>query len=148
MKKDSVNRWHYSDNCAYLSTDFGRDLALKKFNLSLEQLTEIVGVYKKGKRKGMLKGKLVWNKVTKGGWVRTGAYDWDVMQAQGFIAKPGVCFGFAIVDDWSEKWLILQHPDTVVDDHYINSRESLFNTLLAKERTKSTNTSNNVNTEI
>lgn len=107
--QDRVNRIATETKLAYLSSDFGLELALKKTGLSLEQLTALVGVYKRGPRKGKLKGHIQWLKVTRGGWVKTGAYDWEEMRASGFVCKVGVCFAFSIeVAKWGEapehKW--------------------------------------------
>jgi len=91
----------FTEGYAYLSEDFGKQLAMKKFNLSEKQLEQVVGRYIKGKRKGLLKGKIIWTKCTKGGWVKTGPYDWDVEQACGYIAQPGKCNNFSLVDGWT-----------------------------------------------
>lgn len=139
--KDSVNRWQYKSNYAYLSTDFGRDLAMKKFNLTLEQLEALVGRNKKGKRKGQLKGKIVWDKITKGGWVKTGAYDWEQMRGNGFVVAPGLCFGFAIIDDYAKDWLKLAHETSVVDEHHhiIEPQKSLIRLLEFKSQQRTLN---------
>lgn len=92
---------------AYLNEPFGMELALRKFELTEEQLESIVGRYVRGKRKGLLKGKIVWTKCVKGGWVKTGPYDFDAMRACGYIAKPGHCSEFHLADSWtgeSIKW--------------------------------------------
>lgn len=82
---------------AYLSTDFGRDLALKRTGLSEDKLAELVGRYKRGPRKGKLKGKISWSKVVSSGWVRTGAYNHDCGHGTGFVCPfTGICFGFGI----------------------------------------------------
>ena len=96
-----VNYAEFQQGYAYLSEDFGRDLAMRKFNLTEEQLEQIVGRYVKGKRKGKLKGKLVWTKCVKGGWVKTGPYDWDIGQACGYVAQKGKCDDFKLVDAWT-----------------------------------------------
>ena len=71
---------------AWLSDSFGVELALKKLNLTNEELESIVGRYTRGQRKGQLKGKLVWFKVEAGGWVHG-------------IGVIGPCsFGYAIAD--------------------------------------------------
>ena len=93
----------FVDRYAYLSEDFGRDLAMRKFGLCENQLEQIVGRYIKGKRKGKLKGKIVWTKCIKGGWVKTGPYDWDVGQACGYVASPGKCDNYILVDAWTSE---------------------------------------------
>ena len=57
-----------TENFAYLNTEFGINLAIKRLGLTAEQIESIVGRYKKGKYAGQLKGKLVWCKVIAGGW--------------------------------------------------------------------------------
>lgn len=57
-----------AENYAYLNTEFGLNLAIKRLGLNAEQIENIVGRYKKGKYTGQLKGKLVWCKVIAGGW--------------------------------------------------------------------------------
>jgi hypothetical protein len=109
---------------SYLNTDFGRDLACKKFNLSVEDLKALVGVYVRGKKKGQLKCSISWFKVVVGGWVKTGAYDFDGMQGSGFVAKPGLCFGFIIENSWSGE-IILAHKETILDrDQFVNIEAS------------------------
>lgn len=71
----------------YINTDFGQNLACRKFNLTLEELELIVGRYKKGKRKGELKGQLHWTKVINGGWV----------SGLGLVA-PNFTYGYYITD--------------------------------------------------
>lgn len=95
--KDTVNRVKYQDGYAYLFTDFGEQLAIKKTGLTIEQLEALVGRFKKGKNKGKLKGTLTWCKITGGGWVKTGRYDFEEMKANGFVCtKVGFCFAFGI----------------------------------------------------
>lgn len=91
-----VNYAEYESRSAYLSTDFGVELAQKKFGLTLEELEQKCGRYVRGVRKGKLKGAISWHKVIKGGWVKTGAYDHDQGRAHGFVAKNGVCFAFCL----------------------------------------------------
>jgi hypothetical protein len=61
-------------NQAYLSGDFGESLARRYFG---DELVDAMPRYVRGKRKGLLKGQIRWEKVVRGGWVRTGAYDVD-----------------------------------------------------------------------
>lgn len=102
----NVNYAVFMDNYAYLSEDFGRDLALKKFDLCEEQLEKIVGRYTRGKRKGKLRGKIVWTKCVKGGWVKTGPYDFDADRANGYVASKGKCDNFLLVDAWTGEPII------------------------------------------
>lgn len=96
-----VNRAVFQSKFAYLSEDFGKELAMKKLNCSEEELEKIVGRYVKGKRKGLLKGKIIWRKCTRGGWVKACPYDHETMRATGYVAVPGRCSNFAIVDSWT-----------------------------------------------
>ena len=96
-----VNYAQFISRFAYLSEDFGHDLTMRKFNLSEEQLEQIVGKYVRGKRKGLLKGKITWTKCVKGGWVKTGPYDHDAMRACGYVQPVGECKDFQLVDNWT-----------------------------------------------
>lgn len=96
-----VNRAIFQSRFAYLSEDFGEELAMKKFNLTEDQLLQIVGIYVKGQRRGLLRGKIIWTKCTKGGWVKTGPYDWETGRACGYVCPPGKCSDFQLVDSWT-----------------------------------------------
>ena len=112
--KDSVTRACFDFGRASLSTDFGLSLALKKTGLTIEQLSELCGVYKRGPRKGKIKGVILWAKTAKGGWQRTGAYDHDEGRGRGFVVRlTGVCFAFGIMREnyhdrstylWGANW--------------------------------------------
>ena len=68
----------------YMSSEFVEGMARRYFG------DEIVGAlprYVRGKRKGQLKGFLQWQKVLKGGWVKTGPYDHDGMRASGYVER-------------------------------------------------------------
>lgn len=56
-----------AERSAYLNSDFGMKMAARYF--SEEQLAALP-VITRGKRKGMLRGEIVWEKVEEGGWVR------------------------------------------------------------------------------
>lgn len=113
MSKPATARWSYDFKVSYLSSPFGLELACKKFDTTPEEIEKLVGRYSRGKRKGELRGAITWYKVVKGGWVKTGPYDFEQMRGQGFVAKPGVCFGFQLVH--FEK-LIKNHKLTVPGD--------------------------------
>lgn len=100
-----VNRAIFQSRFAYLSEDFGKELAMKKLNCTEEELEKIVGRYVKGKRKGLLKGKIAWTKCIKGGWVKTGPYNEELMRATGYVAIPNSCKDFAIVDSWTNEMI-------------------------------------------
>ena len=108
----NVNRATFQSKFAYLSGNFGKELAMKKLNCSEEELEKIVGQYVKGKRKGLLKGKIVWRKCIKGGWVKTGPYDFDAERATGYVAVPNRCDEFAIVDSWTGDVIKRIHNET------------------------------------
>lgn len=92
----SVNYAQIGFSSSFLSTDFGQALALKKTGLSFDELAKIVGLFKRGPKKGKLKGFIHWHKVMKPGWVRMGAYDRDEGRANGFVVKFALNFGFGI----------------------------------------------------
>jgi hypothetical protein len=101
-----VSAYHY----AYLSSDFGRDLAMKHFRLTLDELEAKVGRYQKGKRKGELKGKLTWDKIEKGGWYKTGRYDEDAQIASGYVTYAQT-FNYNIVDSWTGELILSDGRD-------------------------------------
>ena len=108
----TVNYAETQPKVAYLSSDFGVELACKKFGFTPEQLEEKVGRYVRGPRKGLLKGSITWHKVVRGGWVKTGAYDHDEQRAHGFVAKLGVAFAFTLEDAQGE---LIAEKDVVWD---------------------------------
>lgn len=124
---DTVNRAKVEIRTAYLSTDFGFELAVKKTGLTFAELAEKCGVYKRGTKKGKLKGFVRWLKVVKGGWVKTGAYDFDVMQAHGFVIKPGACHCFDIcTQDYNTDFI------TVVISCDVEKDSRLYNHFMRK----------------
>lgn len=54
---------------AALSGDFGYAFAVRRFG---QALVDIIPLYSRGPRKGLTKGYIVWDKVTKGGWKKDG----------------------------------------------------------------------------
>ncbi len=92
-----VARLEYKEG--YLSNPIIAKLACKKLNLLPEELEKIVGRYVKGKRKGMLKGKLTWKYCTSGGW------HWIEFD-HGFVAYPHQSYYFGIVDAWTNEEII------------------------------------------
>ena len=87
-KRSNATYADTAENSAYLNTEFGLNLALRKFDITLEQLESVVGRYKKGSRIGQLKGKLVWRKLTAGGWYKPFKC----------VVPPGVTYGYRIVE--------------------------------------------------
>ena len=59
---------------AYISGEFGESMARRYFG---DEVVDAMPRYVRGNRKGQFKGQLVWTKVIRGGWVRTGSYDAD-----------------------------------------------------------------------
>jgi len=73
-----------SENHAYLSTDFGEEMARRYFG---DEIVDEMPRYVRGKRKGQLKGQICWTKVTRGGWVKTGAYDGEAGHGCGYVER-------------------------------------------------------------
>ena len=73
----------------WIKYDFGNKLARKWFgDKAIDALPKIT----RGKNTGKPKGVLVWTKCTHGGWVTTGAYNWDTAQATGYVMPKGCHF--------------------------------------------------------
>ncbi len=68
----------------YMSSEFVEGMARRYFG---DEIVDALPRYVRGKRKGHLKGRLEWQKVLKGGWVKTGAYDHDGMRASGYVER-------------------------------------------------------------
>lgn len=81
---------------AYLSDDFGKDYACKVFKMSEDELENKVGRYVRGKRKGLLKGKLVWLHCVSGGWL-------PKPYGGGAVIMPNTRAGHKIVDSWTDE---------------------------------------------
>jgi hypothetical protein len=85
------------DRFGYVNEPFIFELALRKLDLTFGMLEAIVGRYSKGKRKGQLRGKLIWEKCTVGGWVKDGpGYH------NGHVCKPNTTFNYKLVDAFTE----------------------------------------------
>ena len=96
----SVSYANYDQKEAFISSDFGETLARKWFG---DEVVDSLPLIKRGKRKGLRKGKIVWMKTVKGGWVKTGAYDFDAQRACGFIAPKGKIFYRCLyADEWGQ----------------------------------------------
>ena len=77
---------------AYLSTEFGLALALRKFApITEDQLATLMGRYTRGARKGLIRGRVEWTKCTTGGWVKTGG------RGDGHVCRPG-SFGYKLLN--------------------------------------------------
>ena len=68
----------------YMSSEFIESMARRYFG---DSVVDALPRYVKGKRKGQLKGFLRWQKVSQGGWVKTGPYDSDGMRASGYVER-------------------------------------------------------------
>jgi len=68
----------------YMSSEFVEGMARRYFG---DEIVDALPRYVRGKRKGQLKGFLQWQKVLKGGWVKTGPYDHDGMRASGYVER-------------------------------------------------------------
>jgi len=64
-----TNRAIIDQKSAYLSTEFGEQIARKWFG---DRLVDEMPRFTRGVRKGKLKGVVRWQKVARGGWVSTG----------------------------------------------------------------------------
>ena len=85
MEEDVTTYAKYSYKRAWLNTEFGENYAKRIFG---EQFIQTLPIASKGKNKGKIKNHFIeWKKVEAGGWVRTGQYDWDGMQASGYVEK-------------------------------------------------------------
>jgi len=74
---------------AYINSDFGTSYATKLFGEeAIASLPEI----SRGKRKGMKKGMLFWEKCTEGGWVYGGF-------SGGGVVRPGFVKAWIVVDN-------------------------------------------------
>jgi hypothetical protein len=64
-----TNRAQIDYRTAYLSTDFGEEIARKWFG---DETVDSLPRYTRGVRKGKIKGVVSWSKVVRGGWVSAG----------------------------------------------------------------------------
>ena len=90
----------------YLNNPFIFDLAIRRLEITPEQLEELVGRYTRGQRKGQLRGKLTWAKVIKGGWHTDGPSYHD--SPTGHVEYPGHTFDYKIVDAWDETKVLFE----------------------------------------
>lgn len=114
---------------AYLSDEFGLNLACKKLGMTPEQIENLVGRYTRGKRKGLLRGAVQWFKITQFGWVKMGAYDHDGGGGNGFVQAQGASFGYRIIDAW-DGTILKQDADLhITRDNGVDWRNTLYNFL-------------------
>lgn len=75
---------------AALASDFAREFMVRHFGQqAVDAIYEVAPKYQRGPKKGQPKGWVMWTKCTKGGWVRTGAYDGDAQRGNGYVLAPG-----------------------------------------------------------
>lgn len=75
---------------AALASDFAREFMVRHFGQqAADAIYEVAPKYQRGPKKGQPKGWVMWTKCTKGGWVRTGAYDGDAQRGNGYVLAPG-----------------------------------------------------------
>lgn len=84
--------WHE----AYLSTEFGLNFAMRITGLTEAQLEAKFGRNSKGKRKGLIKGMITWQKVLIGGWHKAG-----FGEGNGYVVAPGQILKVELRDDWN-----------------------------------------------
>lgn len=85
-------------NDAWLSSEFGESYARRIFG---DEIVDGLERYKRGKYKGKLKGKIVWRKITKGGWVSGVG-----------LASPGTCYAHGIFEmPWGREPVLLHGYD-------------------------------------
>jgi hypothetical protein len=65
----AINYAQIDSRSAFLSTDFGEEIARKWFG---DESVNALPRYTRGPRKGKIKGAVTWSKIIRGGWVRTG----------------------------------------------------------------------------
>lgn len=90
---------------AYLSTEFGEKMARRIFG---DEVVDSLPRFVKGKRKGCLKGDIIWAKVERGGWVRTGSPYEPGECSQGYVERrKGSVIEVALRQlPWGEKQII------------------------------------------
>ena len=118
-----TNYARWTINEAYLSEEWGKDYAKKVFGDDIDSIP----CYKRGKRVGQLKGKLVWAKTTKGGW----------MHEIG-VVSPNVTFAHGIWIDGklhlgSDAYSTKQAEADLANDMVRKSNYSAMDTALDKE---------------
>ena len=99
---------------AWLSTDFGLNFATRITGISEEQLEQLVGRNSKGKRKGLLKGIIRWEKVLIGGWRKLGHGEHN-----GYVVAPNTIVYIEIDDPYKDG----QHPMYKLNEFDIQSRK-------------------------
>jgi hypothetical protein len=102
------------------------DMALKCLGITMEQLIELVGIYKKGKNKGKLKGEFRYDEIIKGGWYKLGEYqDGFVTYKQKYnyqlvVLEYSSAIGQYALTDSSIKMIKKQNPDSIGRQQELN----------------------------
>lgn len=106
-----TNYAHIEEKTAFLSTEFGENIARKWFG---DERVDAMPRYIKGKRKGMLKGIVVWQKIVRGGWVKTARATANG-DAEGYVEhRVGMIFGKKLCEIMSNQYGV-GIGNTVVD---------------------------------
>jgi hypothetical protein len=109
--KMSVSYAQISCRSSWLNTDFGKNYATKIFG---EELVNSLPIASKGKNKGKIKNHFIeWDKVEKGGWVKTGKYDWDAQMANGYVERRvgKVISARLFVQEWGKPPQLVREVD-------------------------------------
>jgi hypothetical protein len=111
---------------SWLSTEFGESYARRTFG---NEIVDTLPRYVKGRRKGQLKGKIIWRKVVKGGWISGVG-----------VVSPGKTFAHGLWDTPFGQEPVLLHGVNACDKDCANStledKEALdkVNTPFPQER--------------
>jgi hypothetical protein len=120
-------RARFETRSAYLSSDFGLEMAKRWF--SAEEIAKL-GVYgPRSKYAGKPKGQIIWDKVTQGGWVSTGFTD----QAEGYVERRvgKVIRARLETVEWKQAWR--QTPKIVASaDSNLEQSQKAANEYLGK----------------
>lgn len=89
-----------------MNSDWAREFVARHFGPhAADKIYAALPKYQRGKNKGQPKGWVMWTKCTKGGWVKTGGYDHDAQQGNGYVMAPGT----------HDVKIVLTHPAYIPD---------------------------------
>lgn len=88
-RRNNVQVYRAEVKTAALSHEFGQGLALRWFGRDAASLAAEFGTYTRGPRKGLVRGRIVWVKVTEGGWC----------YAYQCVFRPGQLFAACLTDE-------------------------------------------------
>ena len=109
----STNSYKCELKSAPMSSEFGLNYAMKVFKKNEEEFKSLCGTYKRDTKYakiGDIKGWINWYKVVKGGWCKTGAYDFEAGRGCGFVVKNGITFNHRL-SVYQDVVLSNEHPD-------------------------------------